>query len=196
MLKSANGTEAGESLLTDLYPKTVSDWSPDGKFLLYFPFVPATKEDLLLLPADGPKTPTAFLQTEFSETAARFSPDGRWVVYQSDESGRYEIYVRPFPTGSGKWQISANGGEAPIWSQDGKEIYYNQQGSTTMAVDVNGTTGALLVGTPRKLFDIQRSRVFDASPDGQRFLTIAVTGTQNVPPLTLITHWDKDLRKQ
>src|SRR5208283_2173121 len=101
---------------------------------------------LWVISVDGKEEPHPFLQTEFSEDLARFSPDGHWVVYQSNEAGRNEIYVRPYPSGSGKWQISANGGSQPIWSRDGKEIFYSQSNGLEMVAKVNGAGDAFTVG--------------------------------------------------
>ena len=195
-IKNANGTESAILLLKDLPPKSATDWSPDGRFLLYYLFSPTSKEDLWMLPMDSTKTPRPYLQTEFTETNARFAPDSRWVVYQSDESGSNEIYVRPFPTGNGKWQISTNGGEFPMWSRDGKEIFYHQPGGATMSVEVSGAGAALIVGAATKVFDIPRSVVLDATADGLQFLTAVMIGAQSSPPVTLITQWDRELKKK
>lgn len=189
-LRSANGTEAEQLLLKDVPPKTPCDWSPDGRFILYQSFVSLTYWDLWVIPVDGERKPVAFLQSRFEESAGKFSPDGRWVVYQSDESGRQEIYVRPFPSGDGKWQILSNGGEAPLWSGNGKEIYYNQAGGAAMVVDVHAA------GTARQLFDIPRSVVYDVTADGKQFLVGKVSGTQATPPVTLVTNWDQGLQKK
>ncbi len=195
-IKNTNGTDASEVFLKDVPPKSAMDCSPDGKYLLYYLFSPTSKEDIWVLPMNGTKTPAVFLQTEFSETNGRFSPDGRWVVYQSDESGSNEIYVRPFPTGNGKWQISTSGGEFPVWSRDGKEIFYHQSGGITMTVSVDGSGAAFSVGAAKKLFDIPRSIVFDATADGQQFLTAILLGAQTAAPVTLITQWDRDLKSK
>ena len=195
-IKNANGTESTALLLKDVPPKTPMDWSPDGRFLLYYLFSPTSKEDLWMLPMDSTKTPAPFLQTEFTESNARFAPDSRWAVYQSDESGSNEIYVRPFPKGNGKWQISTSGGEFPMWSRDGKEIFYHQPGGATISVEVNGAGVALVVGAAKKVFDIPRSVVLDATADGQQFLTAVMVGALSSPPVTLITQWDRELKKK
>jgi serine/threonine-protein kinase len=109
-------------------PTVVEDWSRDGRYLILRTLNPKTKSDLWVQPldADKPAASKAFpyLQTEFGEQFARLTPDGHWLAYTSDESGRNEIYVRPFPTPGSKWQVSTNGGERSIWSRDGKELYF------------------------------------------------------------------------
>src|SRR6266571_4581457 len=100
------------------------------------PADPATGLDLWVLPLSGNRTPQPFLRTRFTEAGPRFSPDGRWIAYGSDESGQYEIYVRPYPGPGGKWQVSTEGGEHVIWSRDGKEIFY-RNGQKWMVVAVN-----------------------------------------------------------
>jgi Tol biopolymer transport system component len=195
-MKNANGTEAEQLLFKDPTPKQVTDWSPDGRYVLYQSFAPVSYWDLWVFPIEGDRKPFVFLQSKFEEVNARFSPDGRWVTYQSDESGKQEIYVRPFPSGEGKWQISSSGGESPLWSRDGKEIYYNQAGGTTMVVDVNGAGAAFVVGSAKQLFNIPVSVAYDVTADGKQFLMGVVSGAQATPPVTLVTNWDKELKKK
>ena len=124
------------------------DWSPDGKYLLY-----RAGLDLSYLKRkeDGSGfDPVPFLQTSFSESVAKFSPDGRFVAYLSDESGRNEVYFRPFPGGDGKWQVSGNGGAQPRWSKDGKELFYVER-DTLMTVAV-ATTPSFTSGAVTRLF--------------------------------------------
>jgi Tol biopolymer transport system component/tRNA A-37 threonylcarbamoyl transferase component Bud32 len=195
MVKNASGSETPLMLRSSVNPKIATDWSPDGKYVLYYEFDPSTKEDLYLLPADSAAAaPVSYLKTEFGESNGRFSPDGRWIAYMSDESGRGEIYVRPFPSGSGKWQVSANGGDFPMWRGNGKQIVYGQPSGPLMAVDVDGKTDAFVVGSAHKLFDLARARVLDMTPDGTRFLAFTSTGALDTPPLTLVTRWNKDIR--
>ncbi len=111
-----------EKLVTDMklaggYP---TDWSPDGKNLLYW-----ANEDLWIVPVDGKEKPYTIAKTPFEERAGAFSPDGKWVAYSSNESGRYEIYLTAFPTADGKrYAVSSQGGASPAWRRDGKEIYF------------------------------------------------------------------------
>ena len=113
--KASNGAGAEELLLNDEFGNTPAGWSPDGHFLLYLSNGRPTGYDLFLLPLSGDRKPVAFLNTKFNEHLGRFSPDGRWIVYYSDESGRFEVYVAPFPGPGGKRQISTTGGNKPRW---------------------------------------------------------------------------------
>src|SRR5262249_36245816 len=125
-----------ELLLKSDQNKGPEEWSPDGRFLLFHSLDPKTRMDLWVLPTSGDQKPSPFLKTPFEERDGQFSPDGRWVVYQSDESSRFEIYVRPFPGPGGKSQISANGGVQPRWNKNGKEIFYVSLDSKMMAAPV------------------------------------------------------------
>jgi Tol biopolymer transport system component len=145
-------------------------------------------------PADRKLRP--FLQTAFDERMGQFSPDGRWVAYQSNESGRYEIYVRPFPGPGGQWQVSTNGGIMPRWRRDGKELYYISRDDSLMATPMALSAATLQPGTPVTLF---RTRIvgggvstdfrheYDVSADG-RFL-IVVAADSVASPITLLLNW-------
>src|SRR5205807_2272753 len=109
-------------------------------------------------PQGKPGSPVKFLQTDFIETQAQFSPDGRWVSYVSNESGMFEVYVRPFPNGPGKWRVSNSGGFEPRWRSDGKELFYLTQSGPTrrqlIAVPVQpAPPTSFTIGLPQKLFD-------------------------------------------
>ena len=137
-----------------------------------------------------------FLQTPFNEQNPKLSPDGNFVAYQSDESGRFEIYVRPFPEGEGKWPVSRNGGEDPRWSRDGKELFY-VEGPTLMAVAVE-TTAGFSAREPLRLFSelsLQRGNYqnYDVSPDGRRF--VVVEDVEVAPPrIHVVQNWYEEFR--
>ncbi len=138
-LRNADGSGEATALAATPAGEFLQDWSRDGKYLLYEVLHPQTRPDLWYLERNergGGWEPRLFLQTPFLEEAAQFSPDGRYVAYVSDESGKNEVYVRPFPSGSGKSTISSHGGRQPRWSRDGKELFY-VEGSTLMAVSVS-----------------------------------------------------------
>ena len=109
-------------------------WSPDGQLLAFVEVNPTTGQDIWVLRL-GDRKAQPFLRTPFNEAAPRFSPDGRWLAYISDESGRYEIYVQPYPGPGGKWQISTEGGTEPVWNRNGRELFY-RSGDKMMAVDI------------------------------------------------------------
>jgi Tol biopolymer transport system component len=207
--KPMSGAEDAEALLKSNEWKIPSSWSPDGRFLLYTSMVGETKGDLWVLPLGDHKKPIPFLRTEFDEGDGHFSPDGRWVAYASDESGRYEVYVRPFsPDASreaisdagNKRLISSGGGYLPIWRGDGKELYYIGFDGKLMAVKL--TTGpAFQAGVPRVLFQAPPripSTVsvtqWGPSADGKRFLFL-VPETQDPAPFTVVLNWQSALKK-
>ena len=107
----ADGSWKAERLAAREYRDAPNSWSPDGKVLAFTETSPITAMDIMILPSDGKARP--FLQTPFNEGAARFSPDGHWLAYVSDESGRYEIYVQPYPGPGEKWQVSTDGARSP-----------------------------------------------------------------------------------
>jgi Tol biopolymer transport system component len=185
--------------------KAASSWSVDGRFLMYQITDAETQSDLWVVPMAGDRTPRVFLKTPFIERFGAFSPDGRWVAYQSDETGRNEIYVRPFvaTTGDastnqpgGQWQVSSAGGIMPTWRPDGKEIYFLSPAGMMMATPIRLTEATLEPGAPVELFnprilgsgvDAQQGRQYDVAPDG-RFLINTVLD-EATAPITLIQNW-------
>ena len=152
----------------------------------------------------GDRTPRPLLQTSANEQYARFSPDGRWVAFSSDESGRQEVYVIPFPGPGGRWLISSDGGTSPRWRRDGREIYFLKR-DTLMAAAVNGQGSVFQAGTATRLFDANfrtenyqgygTGSLYDVAPDGQRFLINIVAAAESAQtPLTIVTNWTSLLR--
>jgi serine/threonine-protein kinase len=145
------------------------------------------------------------IQTTFSDTAGEISPDGRWLAYYSNESGRNEVYVRPFPNvDSGRWQISTGGGSRPAWAKNGRELFYFAPNTAMMAVAVR-TTPSFSAGNPTKLFDgpwsvTQSGRTYDVSRDGQRFLLIKDATASNqpsaLPTITVVLNWQEELKQR
>src|SRR5438132_3084181 len=131
--------------------------SSDGRFLLFRSTDPRTGNDLWVLPVSGDKKPFPFLKTPFEENEGQFSPDSKWIAYQSNESGRLEIYVQPFPRPGGKFQISTNGGAQPRWNKNGKEILYVSADSKMMSAPVKLSPDgqSLETGTPAVLFPLR-----------------------------------------
>jgi Tol biopolymer transport system component len=203
--KPADGSKDEELILETTAPKTPTSLSRDGRFLLYTSVGPKAKNALWVLPLDGDKKPFLFLGDDFDETDGHFSPDGRWVAYQSDESGRLEIYVRKFAPGSagagsesgGKWQVSTGGGTEPRWSADGKELYFLTLDRKVMAVDV--TAGSIFqVGAPKLLFQAP-VQVFNSpgeyTVDGKRFLFLAPVEQTVQTPFTIVLNWEAGLKR-
>jgi Tol biopolymer transport system component len=209
--KLTNGTGAEERLAASDQSNAPSSWSADGRFLLYTNLDPQSSGDLWVLPMVGDRTPSVLLKTAFRESASALSPDGRWVAYLSNESGRAEVYVRPFvppgatnlgPPGGGAQQVSTAGGIYPAWAPDGKEIYYLNPEADMMAAPIRVTGSVLEPGAPVKLFatrilgggvDGSQGRQYDVAPDG-RFL-ITTVGDSTALPITLIQNWNPDAGK-
>src|SRR5262249_46956564 len=176
------------------YPTSVS---PDGRFLLYnVSLLP--QNDIWALPLTGDRKAVPYLNGPFSESNGFFSPDGKWVAYTSNESGRNEVYVSPFPEPRGKWQISATGGVVPHWRPDGKEIYYFSTEYKLIAVEVNGAGSGFQVGAARMLSELS-ARANQRSPydvsKGPRFLVNAAVEKASPTPITLLVNWPALLKK-
>ena len=144
--KDSSGAGSEEMLAEDNLDKYPMSWSPDGGSVLYESLGSSRSSELFVLPLTGDRKPLPLLHTQFGETDGRISPDGRWVVYRSNESGRNEIYVAPFPRPGGKWQISTAGGYAPRWRHDGSEIFYLTPDDELMVASVNGKSAGFEVG--------------------------------------------------
>jgi Tol biopolymer transport system component len=197
--KPAFGTGSPELVYSSGILKNPTSVSPEGRFLLFDALDPKTKWDIDVLSlADREVTP--FLHGEADELEGDFSPDGRWVAYSSNESGRFEVYVQPFPGPGGKWQVSSDGGLAPHWRRDGKELFYLTSDHKLMAVAVRtGTTFEL--ETPKSLFQVRirndpSGRHYDVSADGQRFLVNAPLVEEDSPPITLVQNWPALLKRE
>ena len=181
------------------------DWSPDGKYLLlHTDSGNAGSLDILMLALDGDRKPLPFVATRFVEGQAQFSPDGRWVAYTSGESGRLEVYVKPFPSGEDKWQISSNGGAEPRWRADGKELFYVSLDGVLTSVPVSAVGQDFQISTPVVLFETHLPLVdlnhyggaarYDVTADGKRFLVNTVVVPQQPPTLNIITNWNPPAR--
>ena len=142
------------------------------------------------------------IQTEFHEAFPGFSPDGRWLAYHSNETGRREVFVQPYPLTSAKWQISDQGGEKPLWSAKGDELFY-RDGPRLYAVAIE-TEPAFQPGRPRLLFekpfaDTPRLKDYDVSPDGERFVFIELTEAEAtlkpVDQLIVVQNWFEELER-
>jgi Tol biopolymer transport system component len=192
-VKDSAGTANEEPLVVSGAFKVSEDWSADGRVLLFQVIDARTRGgwDLWTYSiADRKATP--FLQTPFNEILPKFSPDGRWISYTSNESGRDEVYVAPFPGPGGKWQISTEGGRGSLWTRGGREIVYRSPTDELMAVDVR-TDPTFQTGVPRVLFKTRfrppPGRGFDCTPDGERFLINLRAGEDASDPITLVQNW-------
>jgi Tol biopolymer transport system component len=181
----ADGSGGLERLTASDYIHTAMSWSPDGQTLAFIEINPATGYDIWMLRLSDRKA-EPFLRTQYNESVPRFSPDGRWLVYTSDESGRYEIYVQPYPGPNRKWQISTEGGTEPAWNSNGRELFY-RSGDKMMSVDI-ATQPGFAAGKPRVLFEGHYEPTpgsnpnYDVAPDGQRFLMLKPSESADANP--------------
>ncbi len=172
------------------------DWSRDGNYLL----VMKNAEVWYLSAPDWRAKP--FLQGKSPFRNAQFSPDGKWVAYSTNDSGNWEVYVTPFPSANGKWQVSRGGGEEPRWRRDGKELFYLSGEGKMMAVALK-TEGNFDAGPPVALFQTHtRQQVsfmdvfsYDVSGDGQRFLINTKVDEPDATPLSIILNWASEMEK-
>jgi Tol biopolymer transport system component len=197
-VRSYAGSGTEEPVLESDRDQILDDWSPDGRYLLYETRGdPKTRTDVWAVPLIGDRKSFPVLQTAYREVEAMFSPDGHWVAYNSDESGRSEVYVTSFPGPGRRWQVSATGGVQPRWSRTGKEIFFDGPGERLMAAAVSAQGDTFDVGRIEPLFEVRSQRpgnVFDVTPDGQRFLVNTASESQSSAPMTLVVNWPAALR--
>ena len=193
--QASDGSGAAERLTTSEYVNFPNSFSPDGQLLAYVLVTPETGSDIWILRMSDRKT-IPFLQAAYEESAPRFSPDGRWIAYISDESGRREVYVQPYPGPGGKRQISTGGGQDPIWNPKGSELFYRSRGRV-IAVDVDTTSG-FSAGKSRVLFDGSYLGGYDVSPDGQRFLMLKPVESQTsaITQIRVVLNWFEELKRK
>ena len=172
--KSTVAQSDGVAIATSGARPRPTDWSRDGRMLIYESSDPKTNSDIWMTPVDGSGPAVPFARSPFNEFEARISADGRWLSYTSDESGRFEIYVRPFPSGPGKWRVSTAGGRAPRWRSDGNELFYISLDGKLMAVAIRAKN-SFEFDVPKPLFDARVREAnggmdYEVTRDGQRFL--------------------------
>jgi serine/threonine protein kinase len=178
-------------LLQSNFAKFPQSISSDGRFLLYRQVL--TQGDIWVLPLKGGK-PFPFATSPFNEIQPTFSPSGRWVAYASNESGRYEVYVARFPSGSGRVQISPDGGRQPTWRGDEKELYYVGPQERLFAVSIEaGSTLKAGIPTAIMSFELRPSRdeerQYDVTSDGKSFIVNSLVGPSHSLPMTVVQHW-------
>jgi Tol biopolymer transport system component/predicted Ser/Thr protein kinase len=208
--KDAAGAGQEEQLTSGPNPKDMTDWSHDGKYLIFSEPGPKTSIDIWALPITfgrGGGKPLALVQTPFIDDSGQLSPDGKWLAYRSYESNRPEVYIRAFPGdpsgADGKWQVSTGAGSQPRWRGDGKELFYADGGKLMSAtVDANGS--GVQIGALRELFSFPTAPgaianfTYDVTADGQRFLVLDAAAGDQAPaaaPLTVVVNWQAALPK-
>jgi serine/threonine protein kinase/Tol biopolymer transport system component len=198
--KPSSGTGEPRLRVATAEEKFPTDWSRDGRFVVYHTFRGKGAWDIWVAPMDGEK-PFLFLDSRFTEVQGRISPDGRWMAFSSDESGRYEIYVTDFPEKRGRWQLSTNGGLQPSWRADGKEVFYVTPDQALMSVAVRGGE-TFEAAPPVALFKANFPpwvpaywRYYCPSQDGQRFLVTALVPEASASPINVVLNWTAGLKK-
>jgi serine/threonine protein kinase len=196
--KSISHPETEELILSSPHTKSVTDWSLDGRWLLYRDVDPKTGFDIWALPVDGPRKPFAVVQTDADERDAQFSPDGKWIAYASNEAGRFDVYLQSFPAPPRKWLVSTNGGAQPRWRRDGRELFYVTLDGRLAAVPIqlNQSREGIDISAPAILFSAaiggaiqgMDRHQYIASGDGQRFLLNRVAD-ESASPITVILNW-------
>jgi hypothetical protein len=204
--QAANGSGGVTRLTTSPNVQHATSVTPDGTRLVFTETAPATGQDVMLLGLDGTRAVTPLVQTPFSERNGEVSPDGRWLAYEANDSGRFNIYVRPFPdVSSGYWQVSTDGGTRPLWARNSQELFYLNLTGALMRVGVaRGPTWAATA--PTRLFEgrygaaaNQSGRTYDIAPDGKRFLMIkaGASADQTAVPtnLVVVQNWREELKR-
>lgn len=184
-----------EAILKSSDQKSPSDWSLDGRFILYHQNSPDTQSDIWVLPLFGDRQPIPFLQTKFNEGRGVFSPDARWIAYESNESGSYQVYVQSFPPSGGKWQISSEGGRSPRFRRDGKELFYLAANGKLTAVEVKTNASSFEFSVPKPLFEAQTTGYYAVTGDGQRFLLNTPVEESASAPITVVLNWAAELKR-
>jgi Tol biopolymer transport system component len=173
-----------------------ADSTPDSKMLVVQERLEGGTYRISLLPLGKQGQATAILETPGANVFnARLSADGHWIAYESDESGRREVYVSNFAKPAGRLQVSSTGGRVPTWRGDGKELYYIDVAGHVIAAELKMSSGSLEVTRRRTLFQFKRLTTnYDVFPDGKRFLW-AVPTNDAAPPMSLVLNWTSDLRR-
>jgi dipeptidyl aminopeptidase/acylaminoacyl peptidase len=200
--KRSDGSGDAQRLTESKSVQYGQSWRPDGKVLAFTQYNPDTRGDIMTLPMEGneksgwkPGEPRVFLNSPYDEMSPAFSPDGRWLAYASNESGNYEVYVRPFPGPGGKWQISTGGGQFPKWSRNGKELFYRTQDSKLMVAAYTASGDSFVAGKPQlwspgqfiNFVNLGPFYNFDLHPDGKRFAVVKTPGPGEGTPVNKVT---------
>jgi serine/threonine protein kinase/Tol biopolymer transport system component len=201
--KNADGSGEERLVLRSDRDKVPTNWSRDGRFLLFQVLDPNTQDDLWILPLEGDRQPFLFLGRTDPQRQGQFSPDQRWIAYSEVAAVDINVFVRPFTPDSrpaaaatgAVWMISTNGGATPRWSADGKRLFYVASNSDLMAVDIAQGAG-FQSGAPRRLFSAGSQTLWSPSPAGDRFLFVRPSATTGQPPpFTLVLNWMQTLAR-
>ena len=208
--RPSDGSGSAERLAAHEFTQAPAAWTPDGKTLLFMQGDVAAGYDIWTLPLDGDRKPRPFLQMPFNEQYADLSADGHWLAYVSNQSGRAEVYVQPYPGPGARQQISVDGGTAPAWSRDGRELFYittpsvgGQAALTKMMAVAVQLKPTFTAGTPRMLFEGRYgataiTRGYDVAPDGRRFLMVQQKDRPAIrlTDIIIVQNWVEELRQK
>ena len=193
-----DGTGEAEQLSTSLESQNPNSWSPDG-LLAYRQTTDGADGDIWVLPLDGEREPREFLVTQFFGTYPTFSPDGHWIAFQFNQSGRFEIYIKPYPGPGGMVQISTNGGVQPVWAPDGQELFYRNRNPTRMMAVSIQTEPTFEAGTPRLLFE---GEAYSIGPEGRRYdvdsegrFLMMKKEQQGAAQINVVINWFEELKR-
>jgi len=198
--KSLDGTTPEERLTSSKNDQTPWSFSADGTTLAFDEATIETGKDIWMLPLAGDRKPRPFLQEASQEWQARFSPTGPWLAYVSDRSGQPEVYVQSYPGPGRRWQVSAEGGQNPVWARDGQELFY-RNGRKIMSVEI-GRGSTFKPSTPRLLFEgnyVFGEPVidFDVHPNGRQFVMIeSAKAERPVSHINIVLNWFEELKQR
>jgi Tol biopolymer transport system component len=196
-------TASEQRLYSTSQPKFPTDWSADGRFVIYDSLDSKRGFDVWALPMEGERKPFEVVRTEFNEGLAQFSPDTTWIAYQSDKTGRFEIYLRPFRGPGDDVRVSVDGGTQVRWNSNGKELFYLAAGNRLTAVTLrfSANNRGVEPGTPVALFVAKvggfagYTQQYMVSRDGQSFVTQSVVGDASASPISVILNWQAKVKK-
>ncbi len=198
-IKNVGGATNEEPLIETPGSTWPTDWSMDGRYVVYFMNDSTNTGNVWALPLFGDQKPFPVVSSGYSEYNGLISPDGNWMAYVSDESGTFDVYVTSFPEAGRKWQISSGGSVEPRWDPKGRGIYYFSLNDEFHFVETSQDASTFAVGAARLLFESNSAIYYRTAPDGERLLVLEDADEGGVSPLTLVTNWTRDLvdrRKQ
>lgn len=201
LIRNADGSGTAEVVATGLGRSYVDCWSHDGMLLILNRTSQKTlfnNSDITVLPLTGDRKPWDFLSTSFDEWQSSLSPDGKWIAYVSNETGKYEIYIQPFPHGGSKWQVSLDEAYEPHWAPDGRTLYFRSPDRLN-AVPVE-TSPSLVVGKPRVVvtgynpLNLDSGITYDLMPDGHHFVVTRASGQdESLKEMVVVLNWFEDI---